>query len=208
MLVVNRTAETLTPDERDLRDLIRAFPRTASRPTDQRSGELKGSSLETFSAPCIGDEGEDIAFSPVPHETDTPTIPQDPTPSLNTNPFRFAGVPTMHIKQFHQGTCLLHLFTTDLALLALVLRHATSNEYLQTLNPLMTTTLDSLASAFETGTLVALQQTGQVRVAGEATLTAEQVQAWCQRVVVEGLPGYPTATYTVDTSDRDTLPEG
>jgi hypothetical protein len=107
------------------------------------------------------------------------------------------GLPSMHIKHFHQGGCLLHLFTTDLARLAVVLRHATSNEHLLNLHPLMSTTLESLASAFETGTLLGLQQTGHFRMERDAILTAEQVQGWCQRVVVEGaegrvVPGYRT----------------
>lgn len=101
----------------------------------------------------------------------------------------------MHIKQFHQGTCLLHLFTTDMALLALVLRHATQSEHLQTLTPLLPTTLDSLATAFETGTLIALQQSGHLRMEGDSMLTAEQVQAWCQRVVVEGVEGKAVPEY-------------
>ena len=66
MLLIARTTEALPPEERDLRDLISAHPRTATRPTDQHSGELKGLALESFAAPCLLDEAdEDIPFSPV-----------------------------------------------------------------------------------------------------------------------------------------------
>ena len=102
----------------------------------------------------------------------------------------------MHIKQFHQGGCLLQVFPTDLALLAVVLRHAASSEHLLDLSPLMSTTLEGLATAFETGTLMALQQTGNLRVEGDTMLTAEQVQGWCQRVVVEGVDGRVVPSYT------------
>ena len=108
----------------------------------------------------------------------------------------------MHIKQFHQGGCLLHIFTTDLALLAVVLRHATSSEHLLDLTPLMSTTLEGLATAFETGTMVALQQTGHLRVEGDAMLTAEQVQGLCQRVVVEGVDGKNMSGYVATATQE------
>lgn len=194
MLLLSRTSEALSDEEHALSCRTSIPPRTTSRPTDQQSGELKGPMLEAFAAPYIGDEEMDIPFSPVPRDAPAsphaPTIPPSPT----------KGDFTMHFKHFHQGTCLLHLFTPDLALLALVLRHATSNEHLQTLTPLMSTTLDSLASAFETGTLLGLQQTGHVRVEGETMLTAEQVQAWCQKVVVEGVDGRVVPNYSADAT--------
>jgi hypothetical protein len=107
----------------------------------------------------------------------------------------------MHLKQLQHGGCLIHAFTTDLAIFALVFRHAAGDEALQTLTPLMPTTLDSLASTFESATLLALQQTGHFRAEGDGITTAEQVQAWCQRVVVEGVEGRVVPTY--DTTSED-----
>lgn len=211
MLLIARTTEALPPEERDLRDLISAHPRTAPRPTDQFSGELKGSALEAFAVPCLLDEeDEDIPFSPVPEDA-PPPAPQAfpapvPPPLPHTLPHR--GTSAMHIKQSRDGMHLVHLTTTDLALLALVLRHATSNEHLLRLNPLLPTALDSLASAFETATLVGLHQMGQVRLEADTPFTAEQVQAWCQRVVAEGLPDRPAPRYTTGTPDRDNQTEG
>lgn len=93
----------------------------------------------------------------------------------------------MHIKHHEPGSYLIQLFTTDLALLALVLRHATENESMLTLTPLMSTTLESLAATFEMGTLITLAQSGHLRLSEEQKLRAEAVQALCQKVVVEGV---------------------
>jgi hypothetical protein len=201
MLLIARTTEALPAEERDLRDLIRTFPRTAPRPTNQWSGELKGAALTAFAAPCILDEEADLPFSLVPDLPGTPTTPRphpaSPAPSTPSYPSSLQGGSAMHIRQFHHEGCLLSLSTTDLALLALVLRHAASNPNLLSLAPLMPTTLDSLASAFETGTLLGLQQAGHLQTARDTPITAEQVQAWCQRVVVGGLNKHPTPTYSV-----------
>jgi hypothetical protein len=205
MLLIARTTEALPAEERDLRDLIRTFPRTALRPTNQWSAELKGAALTAFAAPCILDDEEDIPFSPVPDLPGTPDTPR-PTPassapSIPPYPRSPQGDSAMHIQQFHPGGCLLSLSTTDLALLALVLRHAASNPNLLRLAPLMPTTLDSLASAFETGTLMGLQQSGHLQTAPDTPLTAEQVQAWCQCVVVGGIDKRPAPTYSVTSAN-------
>ena len=104
----------------------------------------------------------------------------------------------MQLKQFHQGGCLVHAFATDLALFALAFRHAASNEHLQRLTPLMPTMLESLAATFEGAILLSLQQTGYLDVAGNETLTAEQVQALCQQVVVEGVEKRVKVGYETD----------
>lgn len=191
MLLITRTTEALSPEERDLRDLIRAHPRTAPRPTDQHTGELKGSALEAFAAPCLLDQkNEDIPFSPVPDDPPLPIPPSRPAaPSASPlpHPRPPIGTTLMHIQQSRDGNHLVHLTTTDLALLALVLRHATSNADLLRLSPLLPTALDSLASAFESATLVGLHQTGHLQLDADTPLTAEAVQALCQKVVVEGV---------------------
>lgn len=122
----------------------------------------------------------------------------------------------MHIKHYEPGGCLIQLFTTDLALLALVLRHATEYESLLTLSPLMSTTLESLATTFETGTLITLEQSGHLSLAEEQKLRAEAVQALCQKVVVEGVEarvrvGYATTAGSVasnPTSPNDASLKG
>jgi hypothetical protein len=123
----------------------------------------------------------------------------------------------MHFKNFKEGRCQLQVYTTDLALFAVVLRHAAQDDNLQALTPLMSTTLDGLATAFEQSTLITLEQTGHVELAGEESLSAEAVQALCQRMVVEGVEqrvrvGYATnATGSADsagTVSTDTSIEG
>jgi hypothetical protein len=211
MLLIARTTEALSQEERDLRDLISAHPRTAPRPTDQQRGELKGFALEAFAAPYLLDEAdEDIPFSPVQDDPPRTSPPSRPAPSSSPLPHTLppTGTSAMHIQQSHDGNHLVHLTTTDLALLALVLRHATDNQDLLRLGPLMPTTLDSLASAFENATLVGLHQTGHLQLAPDTPLTAEAVQAWCQRVVAGGLPDRPAPPYIPGTPDRDTLAEG
>jgi len=200
MLLIARTTEALTIEECDLRALISASPRTAPRPTDQHSGELKGLALEAFAAPCLPDaEDEDIAFSPVPDDARGASPLSHPAAPPPTSPHSLPsqGDPPMHFKHLDHGSSLAHLTTTDLALLALVLRHAASNEDLLRLNPLLPTTLDSLASAFETATLMGLQQAGHVETLPDTPLTAEQVQAWCQRVVVGDIAKRRAPTYSV-----------
>lgn len=49
------------------------LPRTTSRPTDQRSGELKGPALSAFLGDTIDTDTGDIPFSPVP--PDLPACP-------------------------------------------------------------------------------------------------------------------------------------
>ena len=109
----------------------------------------------------------------------------------------------MHFKNFQEGGCQLQAYTTDLALLAVVLRHAAQDDNLQALTPLMSTTLDGLASAFEQSTLITLEQTGHVELAGEENLSAEAVQALCQRVVVEGVEQRVRVAYEVNATGNE-----
>ena len=195
MLVLSRDSAALTADERGLPAWWDVAPRTSARPTDQRSGELTGDLLVVGSLACIADEVDvtdeaDIPFSPVPDGASVVVASTAFFPSLTSLsplPRTAPGDTTMQFKNFQQGGCQLQVFTTDLALFAVVFRHAAQDDTLQALTPLMSTTLDGLASAFEQSTLITLEQTGHVRLVGEETLSAEAVQALCQRVVVEGV---------------------
>jgi hypothetical protein len=192
MLLINRTTPTLSIEEHDLSALSPITPRTSPRPTDQWSGELKSPALDEFSRPTIETDEEDIEFAPVPEESPPAGSPHTtPPPSLRTTP----QGDSMFIQQLQGGTCHLRLNLSDLALLALVLRHATENVHLLRLNPLMPSALESLATAFESATILALQQTGHLHLESNIPLTAEAVQAWCQRIVVEGVPDTATPVY-------------
>jgi hypothetical protein len=92
----------------------------------------------------------------------------------------------MHFQHFHQGSCHLHLFAPDLALFALAFRKATESNELMLLNPLMSTTLDSLAAAFEGALLLGLQQTGMVKNLDDTEITPERIRALCEEVVRQG----------------------
>jgi hypothetical protein len=184
MLLLNRTLPTLSDEEQHLSSLIPIPTRTAPRPTDQRSGELTGTSLDTFTAPSIADDpdAQDIPFSPVPDDL-PPSMPSPPTSPVAA----LTGISAMHIKHYEPGGCLLHAFTTELALLALALRHTAVSDSFYKLTPLMPTTLEGLATTFEMATLITLEQSGHLHLAEEATLKAEDIQALCQRVVTEGI---------------------
>jgi hypothetical protein len=195
MLLINRTTPTLSIEEHDLSSHTPIPPRTTRRPTDQWSGELKSPALDAFRRPTIETEDEDIEFAPVPEDSPPAGSPHTtPPPSLRTTP----QGDSMFIQQLQGGTCHLRLNLSDLALFALVLRHATENVHLLRLNPLMPSALESLATAFESATVLALHQTGQVHLDANTPLTAEAVQAWCQRVVVEGLSKTATPVYRAE----------
>lgn len=196
MLLINRTTPTLTTEEHDLSALTPIPPRTTPRPTNQWSGELRGSALEEFSRPTLDTEDADIEFAPVPDDPPPADTPRTASPPASEFTLHGAQIPRQLLQG---GTWHVRLNLTDLALLALVFRHATDNLHLHRLNPLMSSTLESLAATFESLTLLALQQAGQVHPGPNSTLHAEQVQAWCQRIVVEGVservpPAYDAGT--------------
>jgi hypothetical protein len=178
----------------------RESPPTRGGEVQQWSGELKGSALDEFTSPTIETGDADIDFAPVPEDPPPAGSPHTtPRPSLRTTP---QGV-SMFIEQLQGGTCRLRLNLSDLALLALVLRHATENVHLHHLNPLMPSALESLATAFESATLLALQQAGHLQLESNIPLTAEAVQAWCQRVIVEGLPDIAPPVYRAGATASD-----
>lgn len=92
----------------------------------------------------------------------------------------------MHFHHFHQGNCRLHLFAPDLALFALAFRKASESNELMLLNPLISTTLDSLAAAFEGALLLGLQPTGMVKDLTHTEMSAERIRALCEEVVCQG----------------------
>lgn len=192
MLLISRTTPALTTEEHDLSSHTPVPPRTTPRPTDQWSGELKGSALDEVSRPTIETEDADIEFAPVP---DDPPPAGSPHTTPPPHPHTTSQGVSMLIEQLQGGTCHLRLNPSDLALFALVLRHATENVHLHRLNPLMPATLESLATAFESATVLALQQTGQVHLEPDTPLTAEAVQAWCQCLVADGVTGTGAVVY-------------
>jgi hypothetical protein len=92
----------------------------------------------------------------------------------------------MHFQHFFQGNCRLHLFAPDLALFALAFRKASESNDLMLLNPVISTTLDSLAAVFEGALLLGLQQTGMVDDLAHAEITAERIRELCEEVVCQG----------------------
>jgi hypothetical protein len=109
----------------------------------------------------------------------------------------------MQLKHTPMGTCHLELYATDLAVFALAFREASNSNDLMCLNPIMTTTLDSLAATFERAALVSLQQEGKVPPLQSATMDSEDIQVWCAEVVQHGAiqprKGIPTNAHGEDS---------
>lgn len=89
----------------------------------------------------------------------------------------------MHIHHIQHGACLVECYATDLAVLALALRHASQANDLLVLNPVLSTTLDSLALTFELSASLALRQSGEEVALDRERLTGEHLQVWCEQAV-------------------------
>jgi hypothetical protein len=89
----------------------------------------------------------------------------------------------MHIQHIQHGACLVECYATDMAVLALALRHASQANDLLVLNPVLSTTLDSLALTFELSASLALRQSGVEVALDRERLTGEHLQVWCEQAV-------------------------
>lgn len=89
----------------------------------------------------------------------------------------------MHIHHIQHGACLVECYATDLAVLALALRHASQANDLLVLNPVLSTTLDSLALTFELSASLALRQSGVEVALDRERLTGDHLQVWCEQAV-------------------------
>ena len=93
----------------------------------------------------------------------------------------------MQLKHIAMGVCQLDLYASELALFTLIMRDASSSNELLCLNPLMVTTLDSLALTLQQAALVSLQQEGSVPAVDGKPLTSEEIYAICEAVIQRGL---------------------
>jgi hypothetical protein len=89
----------------------------------------------------------------------------------------------MHVQHIQHGVCLVECYATDMAVLALALRHASQAGDILGLNPVLSTTLDSLALTFEFAASLSLRQSGVEVALDRERLTGEHLQLWCEQAV-------------------------
>jgi hypothetical protein len=89
----------------------------------------------------------------------------------------------MNIHHIQHGVCLVECYATDMAVLALALRHASQSNDLLVLNPVLSTTLDSLELTFELSAALSLRQSGVEVALDRERLTGEHLQLWCEQAV-------------------------
>lgn len=89
----------------------------------------------------------------------------------------------MFIQHIHQGAVRLDLYAHELALFALAFREASSSNDLTLLNPIMGSTLNSFAAVFETTALLAMQQTGMLKLKGNEAWNSERIRTVLEQIV-------------------------